>query len=306
MDLRVIRYFISTVRAGSITKAAADLCLTQPTLTRQIKELEDELGHELIKRSRHGITLTEKGLQFYERAVELMDMAKRIKEEVQGSVELRGTVTIIAAEAPAMRVLARAMARFNTPHPFVRFDVISATRDIAFSRLEAGSCDFGMVVPVPGAAFDYINLRSQAKWGLIVTKDSPLWACSSLHVQQLRGIPLLVSKANVTSGFLDAWLGFPLSKLRFSATFSLLNNALIMCEEGLGAVMTFEGIINPLPPQFKFIPFEPAFVSSAFLTWKKARPLTPAAQLFIKYVREEIEKLPQIDAVNSSIAIAER
>ncbi len=289
MDLRVLRYFVTTVKAGSITKASQDLFLTQPTLTRQIKELEDELGHELIKRSRHGITLTEKGSILYEKALELLDMAHKIKEEIKTDQELHGTITLTAAEAHAMHIIARAMTKFNQDHPFVRFNIVSAARDLAFARLTSGLCDFALVLTEPNPEFSFINLHQESRWGLIVEENSPLYNKSTIHAQDLRGLSLMVPQSSLESGVLDAWLGFSASKLRITAIHFLLNNALIMAQEGLGSILTIEKVVNLDPYKLKFIPLEPQVVSPAFFIWKKARPLSQAAEHFIPYVKQALK-----------------
>ena len=205
MDLKVMRYFVSTVKAGSITKAAATLYVTQPTLTRQIHELEEELGHPLLERSRQGITLTPRGLIFYQRASELLDMATRLKDEVRGSSELSGTIALAAAETPAMQIIARAMSGFIQEHPFVSFDVVSASRDLALPRLDTGLCDLALFILPPDASMDCIDLRVSCPWGLIVPTTHPLAGRDKITPSDLRGLPMLLSKSNVTAGNLDEW-----------------------------------------------------------------------------------------------------
>lgn len=288
MDLKVMRYFVSTVKAGSITKAAATLYVTQPTLTRQIHELEEELGHPLLERSRQGITLTPRGLIFYQRASELLDMATRLKDEVRGSSELSGTIALAAAETPAMQIIARAMSGFIQEHPFVTFDVVSASRDLALPRLDTGLCDLALFILPPDASMDCIDLRVSCPWGLIVPTTHPLAGRDKITPSDLRGLPMLLSKSNVTAGNLDEWLGYPATQLRIGATFNLINNSLPMARAGMGAVVTFEGIVDPLPPDLTFIPLHPQVVSGAYLVWKKARPLSDATRLFLERVRQEL------------------
>lgn len=288
MDLKVMRYFVSTVKAGSITRAAATLYVTQPTLTRQIHELEEELGHPLLERSRQGISLTPRGLIFYQRASELLEMATRLKDEIRGSDELAGTITMAVAETPAMSILALSMSGFIREHPFVSFDVISASRDLALPRLNAGLCDLALLILPPDPSMDFIDLRAACPWGLIVPRTHPLAVKTQITAADLRGLPLLMSKGPLSSGDLDAWLGFPASQLRIGATFNLLNNSLPMARAGMGAVLTFAGIVDPLPDDLLFIPLHPRINSGAYLAWKKARPLSDAARLFLERAREEI------------------
>lgn len=292
MDLKVMRYFVSTVKAGSITKAAATLYVTQPTLTRQIHELEEELGHPLLERSRQGISLTPRGLIFYQRATELLDMATRLKDEVKGSSELSGTIAMTAAETPAMQVVAKAMSVFIREHPFVSFDVVSASRDIALPRLNTGLCDLALVILPPDQSMDCIDLRASCPWGLIMPKTHPLAGKTHITAPDLRGLPLLVSKSHVTSGDLDAWLGYPATQLRIGATFNLINNSLPMVRASTGAVLTFEGIVSPLPDNLTFIPLQPRINSGAYLAWKKARPLSDATRLFLEQIRREVNRIP--------------
>lgn len=280
MELRVLKYFTTTVRCRSISAASRKLYVTQPTLTRQLHDLEEELGQVLLNRSAHGITLTPAGLIFYQRATELLELSEKIKNEVKNEGELRGKISIAAAECPAMLILSRAMSKLNQEHPFVTFEVNTLTRDLASSYLSNGIVDFALLIPKPGSDFDYLQFNDPHEWGLILRTDHPLASQEVIRPQDLRGVPIIMSKGELRSNLLDAWLGYPLEKLRIVSFYSLITNALMMARAGLGSIVCFNDTVQ-LPSELKFVPFTPKIVSDAYLAWSKGRTLSRCSQALL-------------------------
>lgn len=287
MELRVLKYFTATVRCRSISAASRELYVTQPTLTRQLHDLEEELGQTLLIRSAHGITLTPAGLTFYQRATELLELSEKIKNEIKSEGQLRGKISIGAAECPAMLILSRAMSKLNLEHPFVTFEVTTMTRDMAANYLGNGLIDFAVLIPKPGSDFDYLQFNDPHEWGLILRADHPLSNNDFIRPQDLRGLPVIMSKGELRTNLLDAWLGYPLEKLRIVAIYSLITNALMMARAGLGAIVGFNDTVE-LPPDLKFVPFTPKITADAYLAWSKGRAMSACARELLEIFKGEL------------------
>ena len=288
MDIRVLKYFVVTVQSKSINAASRELFITQPTLTRQFHELEDELGHRLFERSTHGIKLTEKGQLFYQRALEVLELVERMKGEIKSEEELQGVINIGAAETSAMRDIAKIMSSFVVKHPFVTFNLTTSTRQKAFESLDSGVNELGLIISAPDPSYNYILLKNQCRWGLITLKQGPFADKEFIRPIDLRGMPLIASPNLLRNFAFEGWLGYSPDKLRVVATYNLLNNTIFMVEEGVGHTIAFEGITNSLPESLMFLPFAPEFYAEAYLIWKSGRQLSKPAQALLEEIREKL------------------
>lgn len=291
MELRTLRYFLEVARRGSFTAAAAALNLTQPTLSRQMQELEAELATPLLVRGKRRTALTAAGKYLAERAAEILELAERTKNSLSaGGGEIRGEVSIAGGETRAMRLVARAMRTIREGHPGIRFHIFSGHAEVVAERLEKGLADFGIFV---GAAnledFDHIRLPLEDVWGLLLRRDHPLAAREAITPAALGGVPLLCSAQALVDNELGGWLGEEAAHLEVAATYTLLYNASLLVREGVGAAVCIDGIVDASEGSgLIFRPFRPALRVSLALAWKKGRGFSPAAALFRQRLLDEI------------------
>lgn len=287
MDIRVLRYFIAAAQSKSISAASKALYITQPTLTRQFKELEDELGQKLFVRSKNGIELTEKGELFYERALEILALVERMKSEVKSEEVLRGSVAIAAAETSSMAVVAQAMKHFGERCPQVSFNVYTATRIDALRLVDSFSYDFALLIKRPDPReYDMLPLNEICRWGVIFNKNDPLAGLPAVTAADLRGRHLIFPRTETDEKSFEGWLGVPMhdSGGSFSSC-NMINNGIYMVKAGLGCLFSIDTIMYHVPPGFCFVPLSPAVTSTSVLVWKKGRSLSKIAALFLEELK---------------------
>ncbi|MCC8116277.1 MAG: LysR family transcriptional regulator, partial [Planctomycetes bacterium] len=238
MEIRMLRYFIAVAREGSVTGAANFLHLTQPTLSRQIKELEEHLGIKLFERRSHTMVLTAEGVRFRQRAEEILDMVDRAEAEFSfpdGSVS--GEIHIGGGETRAMRLIARILHGIHKDHPAVRFQVHSGNAEDVMERVDRGLLDFGVLIqPADIGKYDHVNAPATDVWGVLMRKDNPLARKKAIRKKHLLAIPLICSRWATrrlpASNPLVDWFGNDFQKLDVVATYNLVYNATLMVEEG--------------------------------------------------------------------------
>ena len=292
MDLRVLRYFIVAVEAKSINEASRQLYVTQPTLTRQFHELEEEVGHKLFVRSKNGIKPTEKGMLLYQRAVEVLDMVSRMKKEIKTTERLEGVIPFAAAETPAMHGIAKVMHEFNQKNPFVYFDIMTAVKQQATHYLEQGICELALMVHAPDPSFAFIKLPGKNRFGIYTLKTSEMARKSKITPLDLRGLPMIMSKSMFQNKALEGWLGFPPANLCIAATCDLINNSVMLLKSSLGHIISFDGLISNqayFQDDIVFIPFEPSLYSENYIVWNKDRTLSLAAQAFLDKLKASLQ-----------------
>ena len=227
MELRVLEYYLMVVREENITRAANLLHITQPTLSRQLSQLEEELGVRLFKRGKHNITLTEEGLLLKRRAQEMVDLADKTRRElVQGQGELSGTISIGSGETKSIHLLAELMTEFRRLHPGVSYDIYSNTADHIKDRIEKGLTDIGLLTePVEVGKYQFVRIPEKLKWGVLVRRDSPLAQKKEIRPEDLLGVPVLLAKRDSVRNELANWFGDCYERLDIASTFNLLYNA---------------------------------------------------------------------------------
>lgn len=289
MDLRVIRYFVAVVQEHNISRAARQLHITQPTLSRQLADLEDELGVRLFNRSRNNrrVELTDAGRLLYERGLELLSLADKVREEVMDpDVLAAGDVWIGGGETPGMQYIAEAAAGMRRRNPAVHFHVFSGNAEAVTERLDKGLIDFGLLVgETDKNQYDVLPLPTADTWGLIVRRDDPVASLPTVTNETIRRIPLIVSQQTLATSELAEWFGCSLDSLHIAATYNLLYNATLLVRAGLGAALALEGLAGP---EFAFRPLEPARSARLNVVWKPSRMFSPAAAAFFKCLRERI------------------
>lgn len=292
VELRVLRYFLAVAQEESITRAAAQLHLTQPTLSRQLMQLEQELGVRLFHRSRTHIRLTDEGLLLRRRAQQLLDLAEKTAREFAArETELMGEIAIGAGETRSMTFLSQAIRTFRERYPKVTFRIFSANADDVKERLDMGLLDMGLLTePVDVGKYAFCRMQEKDRWGVLVRTDSPLAAGDAVTPRALESVPLLVSGRESVQRELESWFGERWDRLHIAATFNLILNAANMVRCGVGAALGFD--LNLAFDDLRFLPLSPAVETGTVLVWKKDQTLTPVVEAFHQHIKD-IQQAPQ-------------
>ncbi len=288
MEIRVLRYFLMVAREENITKAANLLHLTQPTLSRQLMQLEEELGVTLFRRSKHRIILTEDGMLLRRRAEEIVSLAEKTKDDLRHKQDhLAGSIAVGSGELQSSRFLTQLIAAFQKENPLVSFRIYSGNSDNIKERIERGLLDIGLLQePVDIAKYHFVRTLVQEQWGVLVRADAELAAKDRVSPADLAGLPLILpDRENVQNELLN-WFGPLAEKLHITATGNLLYNLASLARDSGSCVLTlnlacrYDGL--------RFIPLAPELESGTVLVWKKAQTFSPAAAAFIAYSKEYI------------------
>lgn len=289
MELRVLRYFLAVAREESISGAAEYLHLTQPTLSRQLMDLEQELGKKLFIRGNRKVSLTQDGLFLHKRASEILELVEKTQSEFQDTEEaVSGDVYIGGGESDTMRLIARVAGQVHNSYPNVHFHIFSGNSDDVGERLEKGLLDFGVLMgSVDLKKYDYIKLPVHDIWGVLMRRDSPLAEKDRIRPEDLWDQPLLVSRQTVGKDSLSHWFQRDYSTLNIVTTYNLLFNASLMVEEGMGYAVAFDKLINTTgDSKLCFRPLEPVHIAEVFVVWKKFQVFSKAAEKFLISLRE--------------------
>lgn len=291
MELRVLRYFLAVAREENITAAAQVLHVTQPTLSKQLMDLEDELGKKLFIRGSRKITLTEEGMFLRKRAQEMIDLADRTEAAFRSEDEIvSGDVCIGGGETEAMRYIARTVNRLREECPGIRIHLHSGNGEDVTERLDKGLIDFGLFVGASDLRkYDYVQLPTSDTWGLLLRRDHPLADRVNIVPADLAGIPLLCSRQALLQNELAGWLGYTPDQLNIVATYNLIYNASILVEEGIGCALTIDGLINTSgDSELCFRPFKPSMTANLVVAWKKYQVFSKAAEKFLHVLQQSL------------------
>lgn len=294
MELRVLKYYLMVAREENITKAAKLLHITQPTLSRQLAQMEEELGVCLFDRGKHSITLTEDGMLLKRRAQEIIELVERTKQELRHNVEnLSGKIVIGSGETKSIHFLADWIAEFHQQYPQVIFDIYSSTADQIKEQIEKGLTDIGLLTePVDVEKYQFIRLPKKMKWGVLVRVDDVLAQKTYVKVNDLWDIPLLVPRRESVQNELANWFQDAYERLNIVATYNLLNNAAVMTESLRGAALCME--YENQYDNLTFIPLEPTLETGSVLVWKKSQFVSPLMKCFIEHLRNAEKALYDI------------
>lgn len=287
MELRTLGYFLTVAREENITKAAQLLHITQPTLSRQLMQLEEELGVKLFTRSSHSIILTDDGMLLKRRAQEIVSLAEKAKQDFSDTKSLSGVIGIGSGEVLSFELLAEIIAAFQVQHPLVHFDLYSGNADSIKDRMEKGLLDVGLLLePVDIGKYEFIRIPGDEIWGALVHEDSPLAKHDAIEPQDLLQEKLFVSKREAVQHALANWLNVDHEKLPVAGTFNLLNNAATMAQKQMGVVVTLK--LNCVYPHVKFLPFSPRMATNTVLVWKKNQMKAAATEAFLAFAKKYI------------------
>lgn len=282
MEFRVLKYFLGTAQTENISRAATELNISQPALSRQLMNLEEELGVKLFFRNKRRTTLTEAGYLLKKRAEEINALMEKTIDELSNAREgVIGNVRIGCGETTGMRLIARAIREIRKDFPLVHCHLYSMDYSGVKEKLDKGTLDFGLLIqPAPPKNFSYIELAHKDIWGVLMRKDSPLAAQDKICAADLYGLPLIISQQALNKNELENWFGKNSNELNIVSTYTLIYNASLMAEEGIGYVLTLDNLLNldeNSPLIFK--PLSPPNIFRNFFIWKKNQMFSTAASL---------------------------
>ena len=300
MEIRTLRYFLAVAREGSITRAANFLHLTQPTLSRQMQDLEEELGRPLLVRKSHRVDLTPEGVLLRKRAEEIVAMVDKTEAEFTALEDtVSGDVYIGSGETRGLCPIAKVIRQLRAESPAIRYHLYSGNAQDVTDRLDKGLLDFGIVIePADISKYDALSLPARDVWGVLMRRDSPLAAKERIEKADLLDLPLLCSRQVITphpgeNAFVD-WFGEDFGKLDIAVNYNLVFNAAILVEAGVGYAITLDGLADTSPESaLCFRPLWPRLESGLDIIWKKYQVFSPAAELFLTRLRALVEQSPR-------------
>ena len=287
MEIRILRYFLAVAREENMTRAAEQLHVTQPTLSKALKALEDELGKKLFTRHSFSIRLTDEGILLRDRAEDLVSMADKITQEFVALDDITGgDIYLGLAESYQIRTLARAIRGFRKQYPELRYHITSGDTAQVTEKLDKGLLDFSVLADIPDAAkYDFLVFPHSDVWGLVFPADDPLAGKKAVTVYDLTGLPLFCSEQSWRND-IPRWCGERMQDLHLEGSFQLSYNGSMFAREGLGYLLTFDRLIDTSPGSgLTFRPLSPTLENKLYLVWKKHQALPPIAERFLKHLQ---------------------
>ncbi len=285
MEIRTLRYFLTVAREENMTHAAEILHLTQPTLSKAMKGLEDELGKKLFIRHSFSIQLTEEGRLLRSRAEDLVTMADKIEQEFLSLDDITGGDLYLGlAESYQIRYLAKEIRSLKNRFPDLRYHITSGDTEQVTEKLDKGLLDFAVVCEVPDAhKYESLRFPETDTWGLVLPSSSPLAHNKTITAEDLIGVPLFTSRQG-WEGDIRRWAGAYFDRLHLEGSFRLAYNASMFVQEGLGYQLTFDRLVD-CSGDLVFIPLDPKLESRLYLIWNRYQTFTPIAERFLQQIR---------------------
>lgn len=292
MELRVLNYFLTVAREENITKAAQFLHISQPTLSRQLMQLEGELGVKLFQRSNHSIVLTEEGMLLKRRAKELVSLAEKTKQDLmQTETELSGEISIGCGELKSVDFLSKILTRFQKENPLMQLNLYSGNADSIKEQIESGVMDMGLLSePVDVSRYAFLRMPQKEVWGLLVRKDSVLAEQRAVSPSDLIAENVLLSNRGLVKDWIRRWAGAAFDDINIVGRYNLLYNAAVMVRNKIGAAICIE--LDCCYEGTCFVPFSPRLENSSVLVWKKDQMMPPATAAFLCLVEKYIKGIP--------------
>ncbi len=291
MDIRVLRYFLAVAREQSYSIAAERLYLSQPTLSRQIKELEEELGKTLLIRSNKGVTLTEEGMILRKRAEEIVDLLDKAEQEVKNSSDsVSGKVYIGAGETYSIKLIADTAKKLQADHPDIQYSIYSADGTDVLERLDKGLIDFGMIFqPYDSTKYEGIEIPLKDTFGVLMRRDMPLAKKEVIELSDLKGQPLIIPRQPNHNTKISDLISKTGEDMHIAAEYNLVYNGSVMAAEGMGYCLCFDRLINTEESNMCFTPIVPEIVANCTFVWKRYTVFTKAASLFLSQFKQDID-----------------
>lgn len=290
IETRHLRYFLAIAREQNITKAAETLYITQSTLSKQMMDLEKQLGKRLFIRGKRKLVLTEEGEFLRGRAQEILDLMENTEVSFQtGDERLRGHITIGCGETVAMDHIAKLLADFRRRNPDVQLHIHSGDADMILDRLDKGLVDMGLLLgPIRQEKYEYLNLHKKDIYGLLMPSDCDLARQEAVNIDQLKSLPIILSEQTF-SGHQDLeWFGADQSVMHVTATYNLIYNATFLVERGIGYALSLDRLVNIQGRNLTFRPITPELSVDLYMVTKKYQALSPAARAFLTLLRKSL------------------
>lgn len=287
MELRTLRYFLTVAEEENITHAADILHITQPTLSRQMMDLEKELGTTLMIRGKSGLTLTGDGLFLKQRTEEIIELADRLEQAfAERNTYVSGVISIGATEAVGSRLFARLIREFSNKYPQIKFKLYNEMADYIKDSIDKGLIDVGLLLePIDTAKYDFVRLSQKETWGVLMRDDHPLAGNTSITPEDIAEYPLILPLRERPRREIIDWMKREEKDLNIPVSYTLLSNAALLVEEGMGCAFCLDGALAiRSSPHLRFIPIYPEHTTRSILMWKKNHLFSPATSLFIQKI----------------------
>lgn len=291
MELRVLNYFLAVAREENFTKAAQQLYLTQPTLSRQIADLEQELGVKLFIRSNHNIILTEEGMILKRRAQEILSLADKTKRDfMQKEEALSGTISIGSGEFRSTEYLAKIIAQFRKQYPNVKYEIYSGNASNIRDYIERGFLDIGLMSePIDMRKYNFLDMPIKEQWGVFVPINSRLSEKESISPEDLAGMSVVTATGDFNQSRIGKWLGGYKEQVEIAATANLPYNEAVLAKENIGVMLSIN--LNCTYENLRFIPLQPVLEISTVLGWKKEQIFPAATSAFIDFADQYLKSI---------------
>ncbi len=284
MEIRVLRYFLETAREGNMTRAAERLFISQPTMSKQLKELENELGAKLFIRSNYSIRLTEAGMLLRDRAEDILSLVDKTEAEFKSLEETNsGDIFVGAPESEAMSLFAEAVYSLQKNYPKIRCNIYSGNLSDVCERLDKGLLDFAIVMSyVDLSKYNYLELPMKDTWGILMRKDDPLSGKNAFDVSDLDKLPLICSRQWIDQES-PRWLGSAAKDMNIVATYNLVYNGSVMVKAGMGYAVVLDKLVNTGEgSELVFRPLSSVPQTEMYVIWRKYQTFTPIADLLLQ------------------------
>lgn len=291
MELRVLNYFVATAQELNMTRAAQKLLVSQPALSRQIADLEDELGVKLFNRQPRHLTLTPAGQYLYEQAKEILTLASKTKSNLQSSAVISGDLTIAAGESFAMQRLMNIVSNIIRDYPTVKIHILSGDYEFAERRLDTGAVDFAVIIGnLPLDNYASLQLPEKDTWGVLMTKDDPLAKKSAITAEDLVGRNVLNSQQAENRKYFDSWFGNYKEQINIIGTVNLNFNGTLLVKNKAAIMLTLDKLANISDESnLTFRPITPMLKQPVTVIWKREINKSPVADLFLNRLRASID-----------------
>lgn len=288
MEIRVLRYFLTVVREESITKASEVLHITQPTLSRQLSQMEEEIGVKLFNRSSRKITLTNEGILLRRWAEEILQLVDKTERElIEQDEQVEGKISIGCGETASVQLLPKLFQEFREKYPRIRFDIFTATADLVKEQMDKGLIDIGLLLePIDMEKYDFIRLDIKEKWVVLMRPDDLLAQKEVVTAKDLSSLPLILPRRMNVQNELASWFGDYYQRLNVVFTSNLSTNSAVMVSNGLAYSLAIEGSI-PFCDQSKitYRPLSPSLTATSVLAWKRSQPFSAAVTKFTDHMK---------------------
>ena len=291
MEIRVLKNFIVIAREGNMTRAAERLHISQPALSKQMKELEDELNKKLFRRGSASMNLTDEGMLLLQRAEDIVAMVDKTVSEFKSLGDITGgDIYIGCGDSYQIRYIAEAVKSFQARYPGVRYHLTSGNTEQVAERLNRGQLDFALICESPDLSkYNYIEIPVPDTWGVVMRKDCRLAKKKTIRYEDLLDLPLICSIQAIDTDF-PRWCGDKVEKLNIFTTINLFYNGSIFVKEGLGYLLTFDKLADTsAESDLCFRPLSPKLETKMYIIWKKYQQFTPVSELFIEELKAVLE-----------------